>query len=160
MYHKALSNISNTLLELLFLIKDTMLTEKDLIKGIPCPPKELEIYLEKYPLPPSHLKVISYLVRNNSCPVSQIAKSLNISKSNMTPIIDKLISYNLVKRFNDLEDRRIIRVELTQTALEMFNNIKGILSDRLCNKLSTLSDEDIDILNSSVNNLYSIIKKL
>lgn len=160
MCHNSLLNISNTLLELIFLIKDTMLTEKDLIKNITCPPKELEAYLERYPLPPSSLKVINYLVHNNSCPISQIAKSLNISKSNMTPIIDKLISYDLVKRFNDLNDRRIIRVELTPKALEIFNDIKNILSDNLCNKLSVLSDDDIKLLSSSINNLSAIIKKL
>lgn len=155
-----LLNISTSLLELIFTIKDNILSEKDIVRNMPCPPKEIEDYLDKYPLPPSHFKVINYLVHNDSCSTSQIAKSLNISKSNMTPIIDKLISYDLVKRYNDPNDRRIIRIQLTPKAISISNDIKNVLINTLCSKISTLSHEDIEILSSSLDNLSIIIKKL
>lgn len=160
MYNKNLVDLSNSLLDFLFIIKDNVLSEKDIIKKIPCAPKEIEDYIDKYPLPPSHMKVIQYLIHNNSCPISQIAKSLNISKPNMTPIIDKLINYNLVKRYTDTNDRRIIRVELTQEAIDIFNDVKNVLINQLCKKLSNLPDEDLKILDSSLNNISEIIQKL
>lgn len=160
MYNKDLISLSNSLLDFLFMVKDNILSEKDLIKKFPCPPKEIEAYIDKYPLPTSHMKVIQYLIHNNSCPISQIAKSLNISKPNMTPIIDKLISYDLVKRYNDPKDRRIIRVELTEKAINIFNDIKNVLINQLCKKLSSLPDEDLEILNSSLKNISAIVTKL
>ena len=78
----------------------------------------------------------------------------------MTPIIDKLISYDLVKRYNDPNDRRIIRIQLTPKAISISNDIKIVLINTLCSKISTLSHKDIQILSASLDNLSTIIKKL
>ena len=77
------------------------------------------------PLPPSHVKVIFHLMNNGSSSISDIASSLCISKPNMTPIIDKLIKEDLVCRQEDCNDRRIIRIQLTQKAYEIAKNKEG-----------------------------------
>ena len=71
------------------------------------------------PLPPSHVKVIFYLLNNGSSSISDIASNLEISKPNMTPIIDKLLKDDLVQRTEDPNDRRIVRIALTQKALDI-----------------------------------------
>lgn len=112
------------------------------------------------PLPPSHVKVIFYLMHNGSSSISDIASNLEISKPNMTPIIDKLIKEDLVCRKEDLQDRRIIRIELTKKAHEMVeyhqNKLKGILLD----KISNLCDDDLSKMGDLIINLTSIIEKL
>ena len=57
--------------------------------------------IKRLSIPPSHAKVIFHLHCGGEASVSEIAKNLSISKSNMTPIIDKLIQENLVERFKD-----------------------------------------------------------
>lgn len=112
------------------------------------------------PLPPSHVKVIFYLMHNGSSSISDIASNLEISKPNMTPIIDKLIKEDLVCRKEDLQDRRIIRIELTKKAHEMVeyhqNKLKGILLD----KISNLCDDDLSKMGDLIIKLTSIIEKL
>ena len=161
MYNENLINLSNDFLHFLWIIKNNMFSEENLIKKFPYNiEKELDKYIEKYPMPPSHIKVLYYLNSNNKCSVSQIAKSLNISKPNMTPIIDRLISYDLVSRYTDSNDRRILRIELTPKAIEIFECLKSTLVENVCAHLSLLSDQDLKTLQDSINNISLIVKKL
>ncbi|MEG0568113.1 MAG: MarR family transcriptional regulator, partial [Clostridium sp.] len=91
--------------------------------------------------------------------VSKIAESLRISKPNMTPIIDNLISEGLVERLQDPKDRRKILIKLTTKGLELLENHKKIMLKNLRSKISTLSKEDIDTLKESTSSLLKILDK-
>ena len=112
------------------------------------------------PLPPSHVKVIFHLMNNGSSSISDIASSLCISKPNMTPIIDKLIKEDLVCRQEDFNDRRIIRIQLTQKAYEIANAHEKNLKNILLDKISSLDSEDLSNMGDLIVNLNSIINKL
>ncbi|MGG7059731.1 MarR family winged helix-turn-helix transcriptional regulator [Clostridium nigeriense] len=110
--------------------------------------------------PPSHIKTIFYLHHKKSVSISDIAKCLDISKSNMTPIIDKLIEEDFVERFNDPNDRRKINVQLTEKGE---NFIKEKLSDFKCvlsNKISILENHDLEHLGELIKDMQNIIIKL
>ena len=110
--------------------------------------------------PPSHIKTIFYLHHKKSVSISDIAKCLDISKSNMTPIIDKLIEEGFVERFNDPNDRRKINVQLTDKGE---NFIKEKLNDFKCvlaNKISTLESHDLENLGELIKDMKNIIIKL
>ncbi len=85
-------------------------------------------------MPPSHGKVIIYLKHNGNSSISKIAKDLLISKPNMTPIIDKLISENMVIRYTDPKDRRIIRVELTEKGTAFIKDQENLIKSSLTEK--------------------------
>lgn len=112
------------------------------------------------PLPPSHVKVIFHLMNNGSSSISDIASSLCISKPNMTPIIDKLIKEDLVCRQEDCNDRRIIRIQLTQKAYEIAHAHEKSLKNILLDKISNLDSEDLSNMGDLIVNLNSIINKL
>ena len=141
-----LTKISDALFKMLFQLNKKVFNQDEIIKG--------------FPMPPSHVKVIFHLAHTGPSSVSQIAKTLYISKPNMTPIIDKLISEDFVTRYEDPNDRRIIRVELTKKANDLFKAQKQKIKDMLQEKVSTLPEEDLIILESSVQNLTKIISKL
>ena len=111
-------------------------------------------------IPPSHVKVIFYLSQKKSMSVSDVAKCLDISKPNMTPIIDKLISNGLVNRYTDPNDRRKINIELTEKAHNLLKNKKREIKNNLFNKISTLNDEDLYKLDASIREMYDILIKL
>lgn len=112
------------------------------------------------PLPPSHVKVIFYLINNGSSSISDIAHNLGISKPNMTPIIDKLIKEDLVCRQEDPNDRRIVRIQLTKKAYDMGESHKQKLKNVLLTKISNLSTDDLDKMGQLITNLTDIIVKL
>jgi DNA-binding MarR family transcriptional regulator len=160
MYNNDLPKIADSFLDFLWLTRDNVFNLNDLTKISSFCPKSIKDCIEDCSIPPSHVKVILYLTESNSSPISQIAANLGISKSNMTPIIDNLIRYDLVNRYNDPKDRRILRVELTEKAYELFEFIRSSIKNLCIEKLNRLSNEELIILDSSIANLSGIMKKL
>lgn len=155
-----LSETADMLLDFLSLIRNDLFMDNDFLKNFPLCPKEFQQNISSPPLPPSHIKVILYLTKVKSSSISQIANKLNISKSNMTPIIDKLIELGLVNRYSDNNDRRVLRVELTEKSMKLFKYIESVAKNTIENKISSLSDDDLSALSDSLSTLSNILGKL
>lgn len=121
-----------------------------------------EEIIKRLSIPPSHAKVIFYLLHSEkeAVSVSDIAKNLSISKSNMTPIIDKLIKEDLVERFTDPNDRRVIRVKTTQKGHEFSKEQRQRAKSYLKEKISVLPPNDLEKLAKLAKQLNLIITKL
>ncbi|WP_394972739.1 MarR family winged helix-turn-helix transcriptional regulator [uncultured Croceitalea sp.] len=52
---------------------------------------------------------------------SELADSLNVSRANITNLINVLLEKNLVRQYEDANDRRKKRLELTKEGLELLN---------------------------------------
>ena len=89
--------------------------------------------IKNLPIPPSHIKVIIYLARKGTSSISETAKNSNV-KPNMTPIIDKLITEGLINRYNDPNDRRILRIELTDKGYEFIKKQEEMIKNNLAKK--------------------------
>lgn len=154
-----LLKVADSLVDFLLIIKNNVLNENDMIKNFPALDGEKKSFSD-FQIPPSHVRVIFYLLEFNSSPISQIAENLKISKPNMTPIIDNLINYGLVNRYTDPNDRRILRVELTDKALKISDAFRIAIRDSFAKKISPLSDDEIVMLNQSIGNLVFLLNKL
>ncbi|KOR26623.1 MarR family transcriptional regulator [Clostridium sp. L74] len=146
MHNIQLDEISQNLYDLLLKLNKKLLN-----------PDELK---RNFPLPPSHVKVIIYLKHNGNCSISKIAKDLLISKPNMTPIIDKLISENMVTRYTDSRDRRIIRVELTEKGTIFIKDQEKLIKALLAEKISSLPIDDLKYLSDHIVHIKDIILKI
>lgn len=155
MTENKLAEATSLLLDFLSLIRNDLFFENFLLRM-----KDFPKCITPTTLPPSHIKVILYLEKEKSVPISQVAKKLGISKSNMTPIIDKLIELDLVKRYSDTKDRRVLRVELTPKAIKLFEYLESLAKESIKNKISVLPDNDLDDLSNSLYTLSSIIRKI
>ncbi|WP_346878290.1 MULTISPECIES: MarR family transcriptional regulator [unclassified Clostridium] len=129
-----------------------MLLHKKIIK--------LEDFMKNTVVPPSHVKVVFYLAQNGPSSVSSIARDLCISKPNMTPIIDKLLECGYVNRYEDPKDRRVIRIEITEKANEVFKIKKDLMKSFLKEKLSVLPDEDLISLNGAISEFKRVMSKI
>ncbi len=146
MHNIQLDEISQDLYDLLLKLNKKLLN-----------PDELK---RNFPLPPSHVKVIIYLKHNGNCSISKIAKDLLISKPNMTPIIDKLVSENMVTRYTDSRDRRIIRVELTEKGTIFIKDQEKLIKALLAEKISSLPIDDLKYLSDHIVHIKDIILKI
>ena len=140
------NKLSVDLFSLMFLLQHKLVRPQDIIR--------------ECPIPPSHIRVIFFLRDNGSYSMSEVASILNISRSNMTPIVDKLIAEGLLTRYEDKTDRRIIRIEITQKALDFFHDLKEKIKERLKQKLSKLSPEDAELLSVYIDSAIKIIENL
>ena len=155
-----LFKVADSLVNFLWIIQNSVLREHDITKNFQSTPNGEKKCLADFSIPPSHARVIFYLVDSNSSPISQIADNLGISKSNMTPIIDNLINYGLVNRYPDSNDRRILRVELTDKAVKLVDSFRIAICNSFVEKISPLSDDEVVMLDDSISNLIAILKKL
>lgn len=155
-----LFKVADSLVNFLWIIKNNVLRENDIAKNFQSPLTGDEDCVLDFSIPPSHVRVIFYLAEFNSSPISQIADNLNISKSNMTPIIDNLITYGLVDRYPDATDRRVLRVALTQKACKLLDSFRIAICNSFVEKISPLSDDEVIMLDNSISNLITILRKL
>ena len=117
------------------------------------------VLTKKFNVPHSHIKVLFYLIHLGPISISKMAKELCISKPNMTPVIDKLVEEGLVTRDYDPTDRRVILIQTTPKALEFLKETQDYVKEIIKEKLSSLNDEDINTLSTSLESLLSVIKK-
>lgn len=113
-------------------------------------------------IPFSHIKVLFFLTKHDNASISDIANTLNISRSNMTPIIDKLLDEGVIDRYTDPSDRRIYRVRLTDRGYEFIRCHENIIKANISKKLSVLDHESLYKLNSLVletKDILSMIEK-
>ncbi|MFA5975139.1 MAG: MarR family transcriptional regulator [Elusimicrobiota bacterium] len=61
--------------------------------------------------------------RNEPGPMSNLAQKLNLSLSSVTGIVDRLVDKHLVCRERSEEDRRVVRVGLTEGGQKMYDQI-------------------------------------
>ena len=117
------------------------------------------IFTKKFNVPHSHIKVLFYLIHHGPTSISKMAKELCISKPNMTPVIDKLVEDGLVTRDYDPNDRRVILIQSTDKALDFLKEGKEYIKEDIREKLSTLDNNDINIISNSLDDLLAIINK-
>ena len=117
------------------------------------------VLTKKFNVPHSHIKVLFYLIHHGPISISKMAKELCISKPNMTPVIDKLVEDGLVTRDYDPNDRRVILIQSTDKALDFLKEGKEYIKEDIREKLSTLDNNDINIISNSLDDLLAIINK-
>lgn len=100
----------------------------------------------KTSITPGGMFVMGSLKRHGTLSMSDIGKCLSMPKPHITVIVDKLIDEGYVERRSDPKDRRIVNISLTTKGMTDFEEIKQAVSENLKIKLSTLSDEEQDIL--------------
>lgn len=141
-----LNNLSGDLYNLMLILRKKMFNWDEMMKT--------------FTVPPSNVKVIFYLKRNGDSSISEIAKNLLISKSNMTPIIDNLISEGMVNRYDDPNDRRILRIKLTDKAHKVLKSQEEQIKNTIAKKISVLDSEDLECLKHHVAGIKDILGKI
>lgn len=141
-----MENVTNNLLNLIFHINNKLFNHSEIVKN--------------NTIPPSHMKVLFHLLNIKSTSVSNVAKCLDISKPNMTPIIDKLISEGFVHRYTDPKDRRKFKIELTDKAYKFLEEKKIEMKNNLSERISSLEEDDLINIDYHINEMSKIIKKI
>lgn len=90
--------------------------------------------------------VMIRLGRDGECTMSELAHKINHSVSSATLIVDKLNEKKLVSRTRSEEDRRVVRVLLTEEGMEAFNVANGMMLNLGKVMLEALEEHEQDML--------------
>jgi len=106
-----------------------------------------------------HLGIMGIL-SVSSRPISEIAKMMVVSKSQMTHLVDKLVELDLVERHPDKVDRRIIHLALTYKGRIMLEDLKLKVQGNIKSRLAVLTPEETTAMSEALETLMNIGAKL
>ncbi|WP_040213702.1 MarR family winged helix-turn-helix transcriptional regulator [Clostridium polynesiense] len=111
-------------------------------------------------LKPSEFFVLMLLCENKSFTMTELANKLEISKTNLTPMVDKLIEGDYIHRFRDERDKRVIRVEISSRGKDLIDKHKDVFERIISEKLKILSSKDLNDLSEIIEKFHNIVLKL
>jgi DNA-binding MarR family transcriptional regulator len=103
---------------------------------------------------------ISTLAYKGPMSMSELASEMKISKQQLTPLICKLISSNMVVRKQQEQDRRIVLIEITGPGRETLAKITGEIKQSVMNRLGKLSDSDLNNLDLGLAHIREILQNI
>ena len=109
---------------------------------------------------PHHLMIMKELKEWGTLHSSEIGGAISIAKPQMTQSIDKLIGMGMVEREPDTKDRRKISIRLTQQGRDTVERLDKIMKDFVRDKLTVLSDDELDKLAESFHYIAKTFSKL
>ncbi len=113
---------------------------------------------EKIECPPGCMNVLVWL-ESKSQPVSMsdLASASFISRPNLTTVVDRLCSDDLVVRSADVHDRRVVNVALTKKGEELIRRHEEEAAAFIENKLSFLEDAELEKLKHALDDLAEVL---
>ena len=107
-----------------------------------------------------HFEIMVLLQENGTQHIAEIGEKLLIPKSQMTPLIDRLVSLQIVERRTDENDRRLTNILLTDKGKAVLKEKDRTLRVNFRVKLSHLTDEELKELSVSLRRLREILSKI
>ena len=106
-----------------------------------------------------HLAIMKML-DEESLPISEIGVRLVAPKSQMTHLVDQLVSRGILVRQPDAQDRRVINISLTDYGQDMLRECRELVRQNIRNKISRLTAEELVALSDALVKLKDIGAKL
>ena len=107
-----------------------------------------------------HMEIIKTLRDHGTMHIAEIGEKLLIPKPQMTHLIDRLVSLDIIVRQADTSDRRTINITLTDKGERIIEEFDTVVRESIQDKLSGLTDEDLKELSISLRKLGEIFSRL
>lgn len=108
----------------------------------------------------TQLRVLFILNRSGKITMSELARRLDISKQQVTSVIDGLVQIGYVERIFTQEDRRKIEIEIAPKALEFIQQMKQKMGAVCSRYYEQLTQEETEVLWKDVKEVEGLIHKM
>lgn len=92
--------------------------------------------------------------------MSALGKTLNISKTQMTTKMDELADEGLIERVPDQNDRRVLRIVLTDEGKKFIIEYHKTVTESMNQLLSSFSHKELEELNKSIEVIKNAVLKI
>ena len=113
-------------------------------------------FLDKFNLTYTQYIAMLVLWEDEKSTVKDIGKRLHLDSGTLTPLLKKIESMGLVKRYRDVNDDRVVIVELTQQGRLLKDEVTDVPREMAC-KIN-MSKEDLIALKSRLDDLLKLIE--
>lgn len=90
-----------------------------------------------------HLNVVFILEADGPLPMRGLAEAMDVSQASATGIVDRMEQRGLVERQRDDEDRRVVRVAITDEGLQLVASMANERRDHLAQMLGEFTDDEL-----------------
>lgn len=112
-----------------------------MLKGHKKLKKPLQIEAEKLGLTYTEVQVLYHLTQGEKN-VTSLAKLVDVNKSTMVEVLDKLDRLGYISRERDAEDRRVVRVKITESGEKILEQVRARYKDLINSLLEKVKDND------------------
>lgn len=109
---------------------------------------------------PMQFYTLVLLHSRSSMTMTELAAYFCIPKQQMTKIVNRLVDLDLARRTGDPEDRRLIRMTLTDQGAEALSDCRDMLEQHIRVWAGTLEPSEQQELSQSVQTLHRLLSKL
>jgi MarR family transcriptional regulator, 2-MHQ and catechol-resistance regulon repressor len=111
-------------------------------------------------IPTGSYYLLTVLKKHKILSMKELGIELLMLKSNVTALVNTLITEGLVERLPATKDRRVVKIKLTNKGIKALSEAKKIIYDDVSYKLSELSEEDLIALEESLKNVKDVLSKV
>ncbi len=90
-----------------------------------------------------HLNVLFILEADGPLPMRGLAEAMDVSQASATGIVDRMEQRGLVERQRDDEDRRVVRVAITDEGLQLVASMANERREHLVQMLGEFTDDEL-----------------
>jgi MarR family multiple antibiotic resistance transcriptional regulator len=105
-------------------------------------------------------RVSTSLQRNRSLSMGELSNALSVPFSKATRIVDSLVTDGYLTRLQDPDDRRVIKVALTQDGNKLHKSIESFTGEHVQDILAGLTSEEQEILFVLIRKVVSALQKV
>jgi MarR family 2-MHQ and catechol resistance regulon transcriptional repressor len=123
--------------------------------------RQINVMMEtyhRYDLRSEGLTVPQFMILNyasdEGVPLSEISARMLCDNSNLTGIVDRLISKGYIERRSDPNDRRVSRICLTDQGAEKLRNLRPRHHAQVNRRMRTLSQPQVEQLRNLLSELF------
>ena len=107
-------------------------------------PKDAFKHMRQGRLSMVHVNVLMTLDHDGPLPMGALADALDVSQASVTGIVDRMEQRGLVERQRDGEDRRVVRVAMTDEARRLIGSLAAQRREHIAGLLEDLETDEIE----------------
>jgi len=108
----------------------------------------------------TQIRTLRILVENDNCTMSELGDHACVTLGTMTTTVNHLVKNKLVKRIRSTQDRRLVRVQLTDYGKEIIQEHQQRCKEQLAGAIQGLKEEEQERLLTAFSDIDSIVTKM
>ncbi len=115
---------------------------------------------ETYGLTGLQLQLLLAIDENKEETIGNLSRVMNMKSGNTSVMCKNLEKQDLVNRFRDKDDERVVKISLTPSGKKIIHNINHYLSEKHSLYLKDVTDEDLKDIIKGLNKLNNLLLKI
>ncbi len=115
---------------------------------------------EKYGLTVMQVQLLLVIDENHEETIGNLSKVMNMKSGNTSVMCKNLEKLELVNRFRDTEDERVVMISLTPTGKKIISDITFYLNEKHSLYMKDVTDKDLKDIINGLNKLNNLLLKI